>query len=167
MISCLKWCLLYLKFCHVCNFSAWNKISLLNNQSKKYVRHNLEKKKIRSFWSCCWVSCCVRFYPSASGWAEGESTGDWANVAVVTKQYFPFLSFLSSPTYTHPLSCSQALILLASPRARRGVRVGSICLYDGHWCQAPWGLEGEERTVARSGRVTDVSELSSGTLNGA
>lgn len=85
----------------------------------------------------------------------------------MTKQYSPLLSFLSSPTYTHPLSSSQALILLASPRARRGVRVGSICLCDGHWCQAPWGLEGEERMLVWSGRVTDVSELSSGTLNGA
>lgn len=72
------------------------------------------------------------------------------------------------PFHTHarPLSSSQALILLASPRARRGVRVGSICLCDGHWCQAPRGLEGEERRLVLSGRVTDVSELSSGTPNG-
>lgn len=54
-----------------------------------------------------------------------------------------------------------------SPRARRGVRVGSICLCDGHWCQAPRGLEEEERRLVWSGRVTDVSELSSGTPNGA
>lgn len=66
-----------------------------------------------------------------------------------------------------PPSSSQALILLASPQARRGVRVGSICLCDGHWCQAPRGLEGEERRLVWSRRVTDVSELSSGTLNGA
>lgn len=65
-----------------------------------------------------------------------------------------------------PLSSSQALILLASPQARRGVRVGSICLCDGHWCQTPRGLEGEERGLVWS-RVTDVSELSSGTVHGA
>lgn len=65
-----------------------------------------------------------------------------------------------------PLSSSQALILLASPQARRGVRVGSICLCDGHRCQTPRGLEGEERGLVWS-RVTDVSELSSGTVNGA
>lgn len=87
---------------------------------------------------------------------------------MVTKQYSPPpLFFLSPPADTHPLSSSQALILFASPQAKRGVRVGSICLCDGHRCQAPRGLEGEERRLARSGRVTDVSELSSGTLNGA
>lgn len=88
---------------------------------------------------------------------------------MVTKQYSPPLSFSSPRTqnHVHPLSSSQALFLLASPQARRGVRVGSICLCDGHWCQAPWGLEGEERRLMWSRRVTDVSELSSGTLNGA
>lgn len=79
----------------------------------------------------------------------------------------PLLPVSPSPAHSHPLSSSQALILFASPRARRGVRVGSICLCDGHWCQAPRGLEGEERRLVWSGRVTDVSELSSGTLNGA
>lgn len=82
----------------------------------------------------------------------------------MTKQYF---LFRPTCTHTHPFSSSQALILLASPRARRGVRVGSICLCDGHWCQAPQELDGEERRLVWSGRVTDVSELSSGTLNGA
>jgi len=74
------------------------------------------------------------------------------------------LFFLSPP----PCPTSQALILLASPRARRGVRVGSICLCDGRWCQAPpQGLEGEERRrLVWSGRVTDVSELSSGDSDG-
>lgn len=86
-------------------------------------------------------------------------------VAGVTKQCFA-PSCLSLHARTHPLSPSQALILSASPQARRGVRVGSICLCDGHWCQAPQGLEGKERRLL-SGRVTDVSELSCGTLNGA
>lgn len=70
-------------------------------------------------------------------------------------------------TRTQPLSPSQALILLASPQARRGVRVGSICLCEGRWCQAPRGLEGEESRLVWSGMVTDVSGLSSGTPNGA
>ena len=87
-------------------------------------------------------------------------------VAVVTKQCFsPSLLFFQA--CTHPLSPSQALILLASPQAMRGVRVGSICLCDEHWCQAPQGREGEERRLVWSGRVTDVSELSCGTPNGA
>lgn len=80
------------------------------------------------------------------------------------------LYFLSPPPFTLAptlFSSSQALILLASPRAKRGVRVGSICLCDGHRCQAPRGLEGEERRLVQSGRVTDVSEQSSGTPNGA
>lgn len=72
------------------------------------------------------------------------------------------------PVSPPPCPTSQALILLASPRARRGVRVGSICLCDGRWCQAPpQGLEGEERRrLVWSGRVTDVSELSSGDSDG-
>lgn len=64
-----------------------------------------------------------------------------------------------------PLSSSQALILLASPWARRGVRVGSICLCDGHWSQALQGMEGEERRLVWSGRIADVSDLSCGTPN--
>lgn len=86
-------------------------------------------------------------------------------VAVVTKQYSSLLPVF--PRLHTPLSSSQALVLFASPRVRRGVRVGSICLCDGHWCQAPWEGEGEERRLVWRKRVTDVSELSSGTLNGA
>lgn len=80
---------------------------------------------------------------------------------------------LPSELFQHSLmniqpSASQALSLLASPQARRGVRVASICLCDGHWSQAQWGLtHGEETRLVWSSRVSDVSELSSGTLNGA
>lgn len=98
-------------------------------------------------------------------WHPGEFV---RRVAVATKQRStsplrasPFAFALT------PLSSSQALILLASPWARRGVRVGSICLCDGHWCQAPRGMEGEERRLVWSGRGADVSELSCGTPNGA
>lgn len=117
-------------------------------------------------------SCCLRFYPRALGWSEGESTGDKAmccrgDKAILSYALLPVSPRTHALTHTHPPSSSQALILLASPRARRGVRVGSICLCDGHWCQAPRGLEREERRLVWSGRVTDVSELSSGTSNGA
>lgn len=110
----------------------------------------------------------MRFYPRALGWAEGESTGDWAMCCLGDKAILSSSPSCLPPTHNshNPLSSSQALILLASPLARRGVRVGSICLCDGHWCQAPWGLEGEERRLVWSGRVTDVSELSSGTPYG-
>lgn len=82
------------------------------------------------------------------------------------KAAFPSELFQHSLMHIQP-SDSQALCLLASPQARRGVRVASICLCDGHWCQAQRGLEGEETRLVWSRRVTDVSELSSGTLNGA
>lgn len=61
--------------------------------------------------------------------------------------------FFFSPVPVFPSPRSQALILLVSPRARRGVRVGSICLCDGHRCQAPrgWGAGGGGEQ-ARAGR---------------
>lgn len=107
-------------------------------------------------------AACV-LHPTARGRAKGMSVGDWRRLVVVTKQR------ASSPVpvshfhaYSHPLSSSQALILSASPRAKRGVRVGSICLCDGRWCQAPRVPEGEERRLGWSRRRTDVSGLSSG-----
>lgn len=108
---------------------------------------------------------CV-FIPGPWDGLKGTPQETRQCVAVVTKQYSPPLSFLPAPPlplhHTHSPSSSQALNLLASPRARRGVRVGSICPSDGHWCQAPRGLEAEERRLVWSGRLTDVSELSSG-----
>lgn len=107
-----------------------------------YARHNFMRAKTRSS-----PPLAAEFSDRASALASeglGVSAGG-SRVAVVTKQSSPRrLSRAASPA-PPPLSSSQALILLASPRARRGVRVGSICLCDGRRCQTPRGLEGEER----------------------
>lgn len=111
---------------------------------------------------------CVFFHLTALGWVGGESMEDWAMCCRGDKAILSsLLSFPSlSPSPPLPTS-SQALFLLASPRARRGVRVGSICLCDGCRCQAPRGLEREERRLMWGGTATDVSGLSSGAEKGA
>lgn len=110
-------------------------------------------------------SDCARFHPKGLGLGRRKlrCCGDKAVLSSALLVVFPDTGSCAPPA---PLSSSQALILLASPQARRGVRVGSICLCDGHRCQTPRGLEGEERGLVWS-RVTDVSELSSGTANRA
>lgn len=128
------------------------------------------KVKICQWENMCWTSRCAWFYPRASTTADGESTGD---CVMCCRGDSVMLSFCFSCSFSSrslslqppPLSFTQALNLLASPWAKRGVRVGSICLCDGHWCQAPQGLEGEESRLVWIGRVTDVFELSCGTSN--
>lgn len=106
----------------------------------------------------------VCFHPRALGWAESSSQEARQCVTMVTKQH----SSLFSPTYMHrppnrrPTPSSSRQTLLVSLQARRGVRVGSICLGDGHRCQSPQGPRGEEGRLVWSRTVTDASELSPG-----
>lgn len=97
--------------------------------------------------------------------------GPWAGLKAVHRKRGNVLPWWqsnilrSSPRHTctaPPPPHSFRQILLASLQARRGVRVGSICLRDGHQCQAPRGLRGQAGRLVWSRTVTDVSELSSG-----
>lgn len=108
------------------------------------------------------------FLSEPSGKAEGGVHGSLHDALLWWQSNAPLLPFPSlSPVTLAPSSPSQAVILLASRRVKRGVRVGSICLCDGHWCQALRGLEQEESRLVWSGRVADVSELSCTTPNRA